>query len=229
VNYYVARSGQQYGPYTEETVRSYVAAGSLLATDNIRAESSQTWTTIAQQFQIPQATPPVMAQPQMVPQYGQAAPYYPGVPYAQAGGAQIVPPNLHWALLLILSITWVFAFIWTFVQAGYARKIDASSSALWAFILWTGLSGADFAMNIQAVMAGGGAAAPPLAGYLGVGGIICYFWGVFSIRKSMETYYNSVEPIQLQMSGVLTFFFGIYYLQYHMSRIAHWKKTGVLS
>jgi hypothetical protein len=224
VNYYVARSGQQYGPYTEETVRSYVAAGSLLASDNIRAETSQTWSTIAQEFQIPQTAPPMVAQPQMVPQYGQA-PQYPQV----AVGAQIVPPDLHWAILLILSITWIFAFIWTFVQAGYARKIDPSSSALWAFILWTGLSGADFAMNIQAVMAGGGAAAPALAGYLGVGGIVCYYWGVFSIRKSMETYYNSVEPIQLQLSGVLTFFFGIYYLQYHMSRIAHWKKTGVLS
>jgi hypothetical protein len=224
VNYYVARSGQQYGPYSEDTVRSYVAAGSLLASDSIRAETSQTWTTIAQQFQIPQTAPPVLAQPQMVPQYGQVPQYV-----QAAGGAQIVPPNLHWALLLVLSITWIFAFIWALVQAGYARKIDPSSSALWAFILWTGLSGADFAMNIQAVMAGGTAAAPPLAGYLGVGGIICYFWGVFGIRKSMETYYNSVEPIQLQLSGVLTFLFGIYYLQYHMSRIAHWKKTGVLT
>jgi hypothetical protein len=43
------------------------------------------------------------------------------------------------------------------------------------------------------------------------------------------SYYNSVEPIQLSLSGALTFFFGVFYLQYHMSRIAHWKKTGILS
>jgi len=52
---------------------------------------------------------------------------------------------------------------------------------------------------------------------------------VFSIRQSMVTYYNTVEPIQLQLSGVMTFFFGMLYLQYHMSRIARWKRTGVLS
>ena len=44
MNYYVYRDGQQYGPYTEETVRSYVAAGSLLATDNIRADKQ--WTGV---------------------------------------------------------------------------------------------------------------------------------------------------------------------------------------
>jgi hypothetical protein len=58
---------------------------------------------------------------------------------------------------------------------------------------------------------------------------ICYWAGVFSIRRSMLTYYNTIEPIQLSLSGVMTFFFGIYYLQYHMSRIARWKSTGILT
>ncbi len=222
VNYYVARSGQQYGPYTEETVRSYVAAGSLLATDNIREETGQTWTTIAQLFQLPQAAPPIMAQPQVVPQYAPAPQYMQGAP-----GTGIVPPNLHWAIVLILCITWVFVFIWGFVQAGYARKIDPNSSAIMAFVLWLGLSVADLVMNIQVVMSGGQAS--QIGAVLGLAGLVCYYWGVFGIKKSMETYYNSVEPIQLQLSGVMTFFFGILYLQYHMSRIARWKSTGVLS
>jgi hypothetical protein len=230
VNYYVARNGQQFGPYTEETVRSYVAAGSLLAADNIRAETSQSWTTISQLFQIPQTAPALMAQPQMAPQYAQA-PHYAQVPqYGQVvPGAQIVPPNLHWALLLLLCITWIFPVIWAFIQAGFARKIDQSSNAMWGFVLWLILSGTDLAMNISAVMAGGQASTSELAGLLGLGGVVCYYWGVYGIRKSMVTYYNSVEPIQLQLSGVMTFFFGILYLQYHMSRIARWKKTGVLT
>jgi hypothetical protein len=45
----------------------------------------------------------------------------------------------------------------------------------------------------------------------------------------MLTYFNTVEPIALRLSGVMTFFFGILYLQYHMTRIADWKRTGVLS
>jgi hypothetical protein len=62
MSYYVARDGQQYGPYTEEDVRSYLGAGSLSASDNIREESSSAWTTIAQLFQVP-AAPPMMQPP----------------------------------------------------------------------------------------------------------------------------------------------------------------------
>ena len=59
MSYYVARSGQQYGPYTEEIVRSYLGAGSLSASDNIREESSPAWTTIGQLFQVPVAPTPM--------------------------------------------------------------------------------------------------------------------------------------------------------------------------
>ena len=45
----------------------------------------------------------------------------------------------------------------------------------------------------------------------------------------MLNYYNSVEPINLRLSGVMTFFFNILYLQYHMTRIARWKQTGILT
>jgi hypothetical protein len=45
----------------------------------------------------------------------------------------------------------------------------------------------------------------------------------------MEEYYNSRENIALTLSGVMTFFFSSIYLQYHVNRIARWKKTGILS
>jgi hypothetical protein len=46
----------------------------------------------------------------------------------------------------------------------------------------------------------------------------------------MEDYYNSTENIGgLQLSGVMTFFFSTVYIQYHINRLARWKKTGVLS
>jgi hypothetical protein len=230
VNYYVARSGQQYGPYTEEIVRSYVAAGSLVAVDNIREETSQTWTTIGQLFQVPQAAAPVTAQPQIVPQYAQGAPYGQAVPYTQAApDTGIVPPNLHWVLLLILCITYIFPFIWAIKQGSFAHKIEQGSSATWGFVLWLVCSVGGLWVNIS-ILSGGAQAAPsqlPLV--LGAASFVGYYWGVFGTKKAMETYYNSVEPIQLQLSGVMTFFFGILYLQYHMSRIAQWKKTGVLT
>ena len=218
MNYYVARGGQQYGPYTEETVRSYLGAGSLYASDNIREESSPVWTTIGQLFQVPVATPTMM-QPQAFPMQAYAVP--------QQG--LIVPPNLHWFIVLILSITWIFLFIWAIVQASFARKIDRSSNALWAFILWTAASIALLVFDIQLTLGNAAQSNAPLASVGAIGALICYLAGVFSIRRSMLNYYNTIEPIQLNLSGVMTFFFGIYYLQYHMSRIARWKKTGILT
>jgi len=60
-------------------------------------------------------------------------------------------------------------------------------------------------------------------------GAIVYLVGVFSIRAAMEDYYNSTENIGLQLGGVMTFFFSTVYIQYHINKIARWKKTGVLS
>ena len=53
--------------------------------------------------------------------------------------------------------------------------------------------------------------------------------GVFGMRRSLVNYYNTVEPIGLKLSGVMTFFFAIFYFQYHFNRIANWKQTGVLA
>jgi hypothetical protein len=50
--------------------------------------------------------------------------------------------------------------------------------------------------------------------------------GIFMLRQSLLSYYSKVEPIGLELSGVMTFLFGPLYFQYHLSRIAKWKKTG---
>jgi hypothetical protein len=60
-------------------------------------------------------------------------------------------------------------------------------------------------------------------------GPICMIVGFFSMRGAIQRYYNSVEPIGLRLSGVMTFFFNILYFQYHFRRIARWKITGQLS
>jgi hypothetical protein len=48
------------------------------------------------------------------------------------------------------------------------------------------------------------------------------------MRDALVEYYNTVEPINLRLSGVMTFFFSFLYFQYHFSRIANWKRTGYL-
>ncbi len=52
---------------------------------------------------------------------------------------------------------------------------------------------------------------------------------MFSIRNAMEDYYNSTENIGLRLSGVMTFLSSRVYMQYHINKIARWKKTGGLT
>ena len=56
---------------------------------------------------------------------------------------------------------------------------------------------------------------------------------VFNMRASLVHYYNNVEPYGLSMSSGMMFVFpfaiNFLYLQYHLSKIAQWKKTGIKS
>ena len=168
----------------------------------------------------------------------------PPAPSGQSPPVGPVPPDLHWALVLLLGmVTGLFTMIWTFVQARFAKKIDPASKATMLYIVGIVLVLAGMVLGFGYLVA----TAPQLqtAGedpasvrvalvvygvmlILMLGGSIVWIVGAFNIRSSMVRHYNSIEPINLRMSGVMTFFFNILYIQYHMSRIAKWKETGFL-
>ncbi|HSI85464.1 MAG TPA: hypothetical protein VK970_16905, partial [Candidatus Methylacidiphilales bacterium] len=58
--------------------------------------------------------------------------------------------------------------------------------------------------------------------------LVLWVTALFLTRKTLLHYYNVVEPIKLKLSFILTFLLSTLYLQYHLSRIARWKKTGVI-
>ncbi|HEY2233788.1 MAG TPA: hypothetical protein VGK01_09970, partial [Candidatus Angelobacter sp.] len=68
----------------------------------------------------------------------------------------------------------------------------------------------------------------PLGSLITIAGFVLYMVGVFQMKSDLEDYYNSTESINLRLNGVMVFFFNVYYFQHHFSRIAQWKKTGVL-
>jgi hypothetical protein len=68
-----------------------------------------------------------------------------------------------------------------------------------------------------------------LGGLVYVAAIVLNIVAIFKARSLLLEYYNTVEPINLRLSGVMTFFFNIYYFQYHFTRIAEWKRTGMLT
>ena len=47
----------------------------------------------------------------------------------------------------------------------------------------------------------------------------------FTMRSELERHFNSAEPIGLRLSGVMTFFFGSLYFQYHFNRINELRRA----
>ena len=185
------------------------------------------------------------------PQYAQqggvygaaaAAPAYSGAAYspayAQPAATGLMPPNLHWALVwLIGAVTGgIFIYVWAFMEASFVKKLDPQSKGTkylvmylvavpGAFIVYMLLLFAAMSSRSTALMALGG-----LVFFAGIAiGTVFAILAFFNMRASLLNYYNSVEPIGLRLSGVMTFFFNILYFQYHFSRIAAWKQTGRLS
>ena len=131
-------------------------------------------------------------------------------------------------MLLITVLTCgIFHSVWIIVEAAWVRKIKPESKGL--LLVSLGIASMYGIQLVNGFIAAMNNTQPnPLAGLLVLAGGIVLLIGTFAMRSDLEDYYNSVEPINLRLSGVMTFFFSVFYFQYHFSRIAKWKKTGVL-
>jgi hypothetical protein len=218
MKYFIKRGEDNFGPYSLAEVQEYVQSGHIISSDLAQSEGMPNWVPVSQILGnipavpvIPAATAPVV---------------YATVPLVD------LPPNLHWGLLLLLNLftRWLFNWIWIFVLANWARKLSGTNKALVLVAMSPAASmAAIFGGAVFGAIGGDKSIAYVLIGTCVLGGIIAYIFGIFKIRDAMEEYYNSRENIGLTLSGVMTFFFSTIYLQYHVNRIARWKKTGVLS
>ena len=164
--------------------------------------------------------------------YPQQAPAF-GPPAAQAPTAGPMPPNMHWAVVLIL--TWITVglagLIWCFKEASFVKKIDPASKARTLLVATLLGMVAQVALYFVALSSGSATTLAAIGMVVMVLNLVMMVLGlvaIFGMRASMVRYYNTVEPMGLRLSGVMTFFFNILYFQYHFSRIAGWKKTGIL-
>jgi len=249
MKYYIQRQLNEYGPYTLEDLQRYVAQGSIQLTDLTRSEGMTDWVPVSQVIgNIPAPQPAVV-----VPMPGSAMPgagnvYGPsGTVYGGPGqvpgavpvyGAPVVPglipPDFHWALVLLVNFFCnIFQIVWLFIEAGFVKKIDSESKGI-AFLAGS------LVTEIVAVVVlftsigmSPNREDPPASVFvpfilIALAGVVLHLIGIFQMRSSLENHYNTVEPINLRLSGVMTFFFAVYYFQYHFSRIANWKRTGYL-
>jgi GYF domain 2 len=208
MNYYVKRGEQQYGPYSLADLQRYVQQGNIATTDLARSEAMQDWVPVSQV--IGNITVPAAASGFGATQAGPRADLNP-------------PPNLHWGIVLLLTIVTcgIFGIIWLFVEAAWVKKVRPSSRAIFYLIGYVVLA---FMFGYLDAEQGRTAA----SGLLRLGTFALYIAAVFSMRGDIEDYYSTEENIGLSLGGVMTFFFNIFYFQYHFNRINRWKQTGVL-
>jgi len=210
MEYFVKRGEQRFGPYTLSDLQRYVQSGNVLSSDLAQSEGMNDWVPVSQVLgNIPVApasadgSAVAILEPQLV----------------------ALPPNLHWSIVLILGVVTrqLFNLIWALIQGNWARQLSGDNKPLVLVAMYpAGMVAGILTMVIYKQAAG-------IGGLFILAGAIVYLVGVFSIKAAMEEYYNSTENIGLTLSGPMTFFFSTIYIQYHINRLARWKKTGVLS
>ncbi len=212
MHYQVSRNGQMYGPYTLEDLQRYVASGNVLLTDLAKSEGMADWLPVAQILgsQIPQ--PPT-------------EPYASAQPYATASGLSYPdPPDLNWGLVLLFDILTcgIFGLVWSLIQAAWFQKIRPTSKVLTFYIIAgvlgitnLGQTALIFNMTVHH-------ATPShsfVGNFIGLATWVVSLLARFTFRSELEQHYNGPEPVGLRLGFLMTFFFSVYYFQYHFNRI----------
>jgi GYF domain 2 len=210
MQYFVKRGEQSFGPYSLADLQRYVQSGNIALTDLTQSEGMTDWVPVSQVLGNIPAT----------------ALNSGGATLAPAPELIPLPPNLHWAILLVLNAVTrgLFNMAWALVQANWARKLVGDNKPMVLVAMYP----ASIVAGLATIVIFRQTDFAALGFLFILAGVIMLVVGVFSIRAAMEDYYNSTENIGLRLSGVMTFFFSTVYLQYHINAITRWKRTGVL-
>ena len=128
----------------------------------------------------------------------------------------------NWVLVYTSAIMFALRFCAHFIET----KLGLSPVGLLLVSAVLAFLGLRFASGMNTFPAA--LAALAAMGLVWLAGFVLLYVGIFKMRAALEEHYNTVEPINLRLSGVMTFFFPTFYFQHHFTRIAQWKKTGIL-
>jgi hypothetical protein len=223
--YHVTRGGQNYGPYTLEDLKNYVASGNILLTDLAKSDDIPDWVPVSQVLGVAPAAPPAYQAP-LVPAY-------------PVSNAAMYPdsPNLNWGLVLLFSFftCGLFMFIWNLILSAWMKRVQPNSKAILYYVAGAILLFCQFAAGSHSRMQ---IYQPgvhwwvtyytghPLRNILGLAAWIVRIIARFTMRANLEEHFNGPEPVGLSLSGVMTFFFGGLYFTYHLNRINELKRIA---
>jgi hypothetical protein len=241
--YHVMRNGQNYGPYTIEDLRRYMASGNVLPSDLAKSDEMAEWTPVGQILGGAGGQQPPVAPGYAAPGYpapGYAAPSYAAPSYPAGGvGAYEDAPNLSWGLVLLFAFFTcsVFMFVWNLVLASWMKRVQPNSTAIFYYATATVLLVLQIVFTPHVLIHTGEPGynygwvwayygAHPLRNLIGLGVWVVRIIARYSMRASLEEHFNGPEPVGLSLSGVMTFFFGGIYFQYHLNRINELKRMA---
>lgn len=206
MNYFVTREGQQYGPYTLADLQRYVGTGEVLLTDLATSDG------LTEPVPVAQIVGNIAVAPMPSP--------------GNLDAAQAVypdPPNLHWGLVLLFAVLscGLFNIAWDLVQAAWMKRVELASKAIFYYGAATAAIVCIFVLSFVTTL--NHSAQSPLVSLFQLASWVLYLIGRFSLKNSLEEHFNGPDPIGLSLSGVMTFFFGGIYFQYHINDIARRK------
>src|SRR5580698_9932809 len=120
MTYFLARDGQQHGPYEKDAVRRMAAEGSISQKDLLWTEGMAAWAPVSEIFPTAAPPPPIPPPPPPPLMAPPAAPA-PAAPLAPVMGGGPIPPSMHWFVVMLLgSLTLgIFSIVWAFKVAGF--------------------------------------------------------------------------------------------------------------
>jgi len=129
--------------------------------------------------------------------------------------AGIMPPRMHWAWVLLFSLLTgcVFWYVWCYVQARWVQRVQGRSFAYGWTIICIVLSSISVLVDLVKLAAKHQLTArgDHFEGILfGI-----YLVTIFALQDELE----GAIP-NLRLSGVMTFFFGPIYFQFHLRKLA---------
>ena len=127
----------------------------------------------------------------------------------------------------------IFSIIWLVVEALWIKKVKPDAKSVTYLMITAGLWVVIIGLSVMQGIsnASSGHTQPGIQGFVilvQLAYFIAYIVSVFAMRSDIEDHYNSAEPIGLSLSGVMTFFFNVYYFQYHFTRINEMKQQQML-
>jgi hypothetical protein len=225
--YHVTRNGQNYGPYTLEDLQRYVASGNVLPTDLAKSDDMPEWVPVSQVLGIAPGVPAAYQQPPVQGYPASNLPLYPDA------------PNLNWGLVLLFAFFTcsLFMFVWNLVLAAWLKRVQPNSKAVFYYAVATVLFLFQIVLGTHAqthiVQQQPGITwiwtyytAHPLRNMVTLATWIVRLIARFTMRSELEQHFNGPEPVGLSLSGVMTFFFGGLYFQYHLNRINELKRMA---